>query len=45
MRQAGVDLLWPTTPEAIARDAKKLNVPGIKQELDNGHRPSKPVQV
>ena len=27
------------------RDVKKLNVPGIKQELDNGHRPAKPLQV
>ena len=27
------------------RDVKKLNVPGIKQELGNGHHPSAPVQV
>jgi DNA-binding transcriptional MerR regulator/quercetin dioxygenase-like cupin family protein len=27
------------------RDVKRLNVPGIKQELDNGHRPAKPLQV
>ena len=27
------------------RDVKRLNVPGIKQDLDNGHQPSKPLQV
>jgi DNA-binding transcriptional MerR regulator/quercetin dioxygenase-like cupin family protein len=27
------------------RDVKRLNVPGIKQELDNGHRPAKPRPV
>ena len=27
------------------RDVKRLNVPGIKQELGNGHRPAKPLHV
>ncbi|MGP0070483.1 MAG: MerR family transcriptional regulator [Bryobacteraceae bacterium] len=27
------------------RDVQRLNVPGIKQELNNGHRPAKPPQV